>query len=610
MLPAQLAHAAIGEGQCEQFAMCRAAEARYVAVMSNGPAKNLVRTKRIPLPPGSLPADADSTDTTEWLGAYFVVDHRACGLANLPGTDGDATGFIENEAKYQKENFLYGDGDVLTQDFAQGVAGVAGADNNIDPTVPARRNGIDSVVIAYIATHGVVASDGNFVFVIGSRDGTCNSISTKDMKLGDGYLRYLFVSTCESVKAVSPGKQWFQCAKGLRAVFGYDGTIADSPDYGRFFFEEWKKDGVTTTQAFIRASWRVNPNQIAVAAWFGHTAAEAQGFCDTETHFQHEPIDAQFIAHHRSSFDDLQQSATVPGKVRSMTLIFDTPAPLTDPSATLAHFVPPTELDQSLARARSGATVSYRTSSGTRMMRNARSGSLDITFPRYSQAPSTAATLTNAEAITAATAYLSGIRAAIPGIHSSANGLALALRPSAVRRVYSGMSSRDGVVRDEWCTDVTVVFRQTVNGIPTIGPGGLIEVTLDGEKQVSRVRAVTREIATPMAHGFPVPFPLPFPVPFALPFPHPGANIDVAALRAKAEERAKGQTLAIPNVSTCTVVKSEFGFYAADEGESQHTSELTFRVLVEYKTGQYSRIVQKFYTVGDLNRPTVSVPAH
>jgi hypothetical protein len=118
-----------------------------------------------------------------------------------------------------------------------------------------------------------------------------------------------------------------------------------------------------------------------------------------------------------------------------------------------------------------------------------------------------------------------------------------------------------------------------VSGIPTIGTGGVVEITLNGSRVVCRVRSVLREIVSVSRDE---------------------SQFDIATLQARAEERALAEIRERRYVSGARVVRSEFGFYAADEGVAQRTAEPTFRVLVEMQTNEVSKLIEKLYRVGEL----------
>ena len=101
---------------------------------------------------------------------------------------------------------------------------------------------------------------------------------------GNERLRYMFWDTCQSVKisgGSDPYTTWGTRSKGIRFVFGYETDSVDSPNYGKFFWEEWSK-GKTFQSAFLDASWRINTGQSPALVAFGATQSEAESRRDTE----------------------------------------------------------------------------------------------------------------------------------------------------------------------------------------------------------------------------------------------------------------------------------------------------------------------------------------
>lgn len=209
----------------------------------------------------------------EWLGGWYVVDHSACGNADLPATRGDTWGFVNGRASWQQKNFVYGNGDVWADDFKRG------SDHYAASNLPAGFDGVDSVVLGYIASHGVTSGSTFTMSSGGTGNGGCTVRSTQ-MSFGQNDLRYMFFSACQSVSNVDPGAVWSRTAKGVRAILGYHTDIVDSDAYGKYFFENWKKTGAKTTDAFLDASWRVSHDQSPVAAWFGPDR-QPQRTCET-----------------------------------------------------------------------------------------------------------------------------------------------------------------------------------------------------------------------------------------------------------------------------------------------------------------------------------------
>jgi hypothetical protein len=209
---------------------------------------------------------------------------------------------------------------------------------------------------------------------------------------------------------------------------------------------------------------------------------------------------------------------------------------------------------------------------------NLKSGAADLTLPGFFD--DGAVGFSDHEAVAAASEHVaSAHRAGLSDLLAGAGGAAVALDPSAVRHSYAASADRGGRATQQLLTQTTVVFRPAINGIPTVGTGGVLEVTLNGRKEVCRVRLVLRAVES---------------------VSHEGEPIDVAKLRPVAEHRAVAEVLAQPNVTGARVVRVEFGLFAADEGVAQAASRPVFRVLVEYQSGIFSKLVEKFYEPRDL----------
>jgi hypothetical protein len=504
----------------------------------------------------------------EWLGGWYIVDHSACGNADLPATHGDTWGFINGRAAWQKKNFVYGNADVWANDFK------SGSDHYTASNLPAGFDGVDSVVIGYIASHGVTSGTTFTMSAGGTGNGGCTVKSTQ-MSFGQDDLRYMFFSTCQSVRSDDPGAVWSRTAKGIRAIFGYHTNIVDSDAYGKYFFENWKKTGAKTTDSFLDASWRVSHDQSPVAAWFGPDTATAESLRDNEEFFQLDKISGRFMAWSWYDARTLDRELLL-SPVPDMTLQFGAPRG-SEGAAELASRLGSGQSVEIAETTVSGDNVCHRTRDGSVLVYNTRSGSVDLTFPVFSS-PSIVG-FSDDEAVAAATEYVRGRDAAFRGLQGDLADTDVALIPSDVRHSMRASTDESGGGTEPQAKHVTIVFRQTVDGVPTIGTGGVVEVTLNGDREVCRVRSVLREVASAARQD---------------------SSFDVAALQQRAEEQALAEVLAQPNVNECRVLKTEFGYFAADESIAQTTAEPSFRVLVEMQTGPFARIIEKIYPAREL----------
>jgi hypothetical protein len=145
--------------------------------------------------------------------------------------------------------------------------------------------GVDGVRVMFHSGHGGMAAANTFFAPMGANWSGYgwNAVST-NMALGGNYysygderLRYLFWDTCNSVMVSgghNPYSTWGVRSKGIRMVFGYETVSIDSPNYGKYFWEEWNK-GKSLSTAFLDASWRINTRQSPAVVAFGANQTEA-----------------------------------------------------------------------------------------------------------------------------------------------------------------------------------------------------------------------------------------------------------------------------------------------------------------------------------------------
>ncbi len=190
-----------------------------------------------------------------------------CNQGGLSLTHDDAQGFYDYVSRFNAPNFWYRDAGVKPWLYYEQY-------DNWQDTY-----GADAVKVFYHSGHGGMGGDGVFYLPMGADWGGlgCTALSSS-MRLGNETLRYLFWSTCSSLRYAggnSPIRTWDVANLGLRMIFGFETTSYDNADYGRFFFEEWNKNK-SFSQAWLDASWRIAHDQGPTAVACGATQAEAQ----------------------------------------------------------------------------------------------------------------------------------------------------------------------------------------------------------------------------------------------------------------------------------------------------------------------------------------------
>ncbi|MBI5896056.1 MAG: hypothetical protein HZB24_08655, partial [Desulfobacterales bacterium] len=202
--------------------------------------------------------------------------------SGLTYTHEDAQGFLDYPTSFTGKgaNFWLKDAGVKVWEYEE-------AYDNWQDTY-----GMDSVMVFYHSGHGNMDGNGIFQAPLGAKWDNRDWAFSNKMAFANEELRYLFWSTCFSLRVSGPDnpvRTWWQPNQGgLRMLFGYETTSVDDPDYGKFFWEEWKK-GKTFARAFLDASWRISHDQVPVAMSVGANANEAINRLNTERFFTKAP---------------------------------------------------------------------------------------------------------------------------------------------------------------------------------------------------------------------------------------------------------------------------------------------------------------------------------
>ncbi|SUB78326.1 DUF6345 domain-containing protein [Porphyromonas macacae] len=204
--------------------------------------------------------------TSGWYGACSIEDFLG-NINDLRSTHEDVEDFLNYPTQFTPANFWYKD---------RGV-GVWLYEEEYDNWQ--NRYGMDAVTVFYHAGHGDMDPDGTFWAPTGSIWNGRSWACSRNMAFANEELRYLFWSTCLGLRVNdghSPIRTWSNPNKGgLRMIFGYDTVITDSRNYGKYFWQEWRKNR-TFKNAFIEASWRISHNQTPVVCAMGRDYWEAK----------------------------------------------------------------------------------------------------------------------------------------------------------------------------------------------------------------------------------------------------------------------------------------------------------------------------------------------
>ncbi|GAA4609296.1 hypothetical protein BJY16_007258 [Actinoplanes octamycinicus] len=210
-------------------------------------------------------SDDAAKGTQQDIYFFTSIEDFPPGVGDLSLTHDDAQGFYDYVKQFNTPNGWYRDGNVGQWIYEETY------DNWQDDY------GFDAAKVVYHSGHGGMASNGVFSIPVGNDWGGDHWTSSNDMRLGNEYARYVFWSTCESVRVKgghSPIRTWSTANLGLRMILGYETVSVDNGNYGRYFFEEWNK-GKSFSTAFLDASWRISHGQEPAVTACGATQAEA-----------------------------------------------------------------------------------------------------------------------------------------------------------------------------------------------------------------------------------------------------------------------------------------------------------------------------------------------
>ncbi len=198
--------------------------------------------------------------------------------SGLTYTHEDAQGFLDYPTSFpgKAANFWLKDAGVKVWEYEE-------AYDNWQDTY-----GMDSVMVFYHSGHGNMDGNGTFQAPLGAKWDNRDWAFSNNMAFSNEELRYLFWSTCYSLRVSGPDnpvRSWWGPNKGgLRMLFGYETTSVDDPNYGKYFWDEWKK-GKTFARAFLDASWRISHGQVPVAMAVGANANDAINRLNNERFF-------------------------------------------------------------------------------------------------------------------------------------------------------------------------------------------------------------------------------------------------------------------------------------------------------------------------------------
>ncbi|MDN5872633.1 MAG: DUF6345 domain-containing protein, partial [Nitrococcus sp.] len=429
----------------------------------------------------TAPGAVRAVSTDHW-GAFSVEKFAAA--SDLFKTHEDAQGWLDYVENFQTRNFWYKDAGVAPWAYYEQY-------DNWQDTY-----GMDAVVAVYHSGHGAMDGNGVFYAAMGSNWGGLgtNAVSS-NMKLGNEQARYIFWSTCFSLRVLgghNPIRSWNNANLGFRMLFGYETTSVDKPNYGSAFWKQWNKNK-SFSQAFLDASWYdVSTHQAPSVTACGGSAADAQNRLYTEHKFSRHAVSRDYWHWRwyyaaRSALGTRPLNQRLPQRIATAHLVSESangrliqgivnriPVGVAVPAEVMASpsgVIVISEADRHIAVDRNGTY-------------EAQFGAPNLESRNEMQ-----------------------LSAAIGKAQDIVRQFGLDRNDIAFDRVFhkydcAGTIKGSGEIGNPRLCETVVQFTQLIDGVPVIGPGeGKVSVTLDNDQNVTAIVDRTRTVAK-LVEGF------------------------------------------------------------------------------------------------------------
>jgi hypothetical protein len=432
-----------------------------------------------PESPLAEPRSAKLGDMKAYSGDYwgtFSLEKFAT-ASSLSYTHEDAWGWLKYLKNFQPENFRYLDENVRIWAYKETY-------DNWQDTY-----GMDATLAVYHSGHGGMTSSGKFYAPLGKDwGGQGTTIYSDQMRLGNEQARYIFWSTCYSLRVLNghnPIRTWDPANLGFRMLFGYETVSYDKPDYGKAFWKHWNK-GKSFSTAFMDASWYdISHKQAPSVVACGATQAEAKNRVYNERHFNWGAVSKNWW------WWRWYYAAGTPALTRAINqempgdLLVARFAPTRVNSRLVANVLRQHDLGISMPREVVANTEGdFLVKDGERRIALESDGSYEIQFA--------APNVENLDQISldkaVSTAWAMLRQHGLP-----TDDLVL----DSIVHVNEAGATTDGDGREEgpFVTETIVQFTQTINGLPVLLPSkGSVSVTVDNDGTVTSLKNSLKEV--------------------------------------------------------------------------------------------------------------------
>jgi hypothetical protein len=407
-------------------------------------------------------------------GAFSI--ETFCQAGGLSLTHEDADGFLAYVRQFTPINFWYKDCGVRVWAYYEDF-------DNWQDTY-----GMDAACVVYHSGHGGMDGNGVFYAPMGcdwARQHDCTAISSS-MFLGNEHAKYIFWSTCLSLRVLdghNPIRTWGHSPNpGWRMLFGFETTSWDSPDYGKFFWEEWRKNKSFST-AWLDASWRIAHDQAPSVVACGATPEDAKNRLFNERYFNCSPVSHNWWwwRWYNVARSEREAELALP---RHMLIARLQPVAAGGQSArALAdRFRMDMKVPEEIATTSGRA---FRVIDGERSITCGSDGSLDVQLAKPN--------LANREEIPIQRA--SDLAQEAVRRYNLDQQAPVVLDQVRLSKEGGGTSGGSGQIDGPYTSATVVQYRQIINGLPAITPGmGTVQVTIDNDGTITNVHSSVRAI--------------------------------------------------------------------------------------------------------------------
>lgn len=417
--------------------------------------------------------------------------YGACSLEHFSSASGltytheDAHGFMNWLGNWYKGNFWFQDGNVKVWEYEDTY-------DNWQDTY-----GMDAVKVFYHSGHGGMGNDGVFAAPLGGVWDNRDWAFSNRMVIGNSALRYLFWSTCQSLKVpdltdmnptrVSPITTWHPGNRGLRMIFGFQSNSVDSPDYGKNFGNNWNA-GQSFGDAWLNASWAILNRHLTTVCAMGANQAETTERVFHERLFYDTPAARNWYqwrwgAFVRPVFGITAARDKMPAKPHVLEF---GPNPFAENRlATLGNLLGFTKTQAStLALAKNGSSVMK--GKNKQLTLDAEGRLTAVLAPTNHQ---NTRTIDRTKAVELADKL-------IAACDFQGQGINLELDSARIGMTQGGTPEGSGTVTEAYASDITLVYRQTVKGVPSVNAShGVLAVTVDNDGTVTHFHNSTRPVS-------------------------------------------------------------------------------------------------------------------